>query len=180
MFAMLRNHIEARVRLDDAEFGRCCSFFVHKHVRRRQYLLQEGDVCRSLAFVTAGCLRAYTVDRKGDEHIIQFALATWWISDFHSYLTGLPATYTIDALHDSDVLLLDRGARDLMFEQVPRMERYFRLLQEANYVATHRRIEEALSASAQERYLTFIDTYPDLVEQVPQNQIASYLGITPQ
>lgn len=137
-------------------------------------------MCRHLAFVNGGCLREYTVDQKGDEHIIQFAIEDWWISDLNSFLSGMPTTHNIDALQDSDVLLLGTAARERLLESVPKIERFFRLLLEANYVATHKRINETLSASAEERYLAFLKTYPNLVEQVPQNHIASYLGITPQ
>lgn len=177
---LLKTHISKRVRLTDAEFDRCRGFFVEKRVRKRQFLLQEGEVSRAIAYVTDGCLRSYTVDRKGEEHIIQFAIADWWISDLQSYLTGSPATYTIDAIQDSTVLLLEREARVRLLDAVPAMERFFRLLQEANYIAMHRRINASLSESAEERYLAFLKTYPALVEQVPQGQIASYLGITPQ
>lgn len=177
---ILREHIARRVRLTEAEFQRCIEFFVEKKVRKRQFLLQEGEVSRAIAYVTDGCLRSYTVDRKGEEHIIQFAIADWWISDLQSYLTGSPATYTIDAIQDSTVLLLEREARVRLLDAVPAMERFFRLLQEANYIAMHRRINASLSESAEERYLAFLKTYPALVEQVPQGQIASYLGITPQ
>lgn len=180
MTDLLLTHIRKRVDLTDEEFRRCREFFTHKNIRKRQFLLQEGEVCRNIAFVTEGCLRAYTVDHKGVEHVIQFALADWWISDFASYLSRSPATYTIDALQDSSVLLLERSARDRLLDAVPAMERFFRLLQEANYIATHRRIQDTLSASAEERYVTFLKTYPDLVEQIPQGHIASYLGITPQ
>ena len=180
MFELLRKHIEKRVDLNDEEFFRCAEFFTHKTVRKRQFLLHEGDVCRQLAFVNRGCLRSYTIDHKGEEHIIQFAIEDWWISDLHSFLSGSPSTHNIDALQDSEVLLLERSARDALLETVPKMERLFRLLLEANYNATHKRIGESLSASAEERYLTFTKTYPALLELVPQNQIASYLGITPQ
>ncbi|HCV43156.1 MAG TPA: cyclic nucleotide-binding protein, partial [Bacteroidetes bacterium] len=114
------------------------------------------------------------------EHVIQFAIKDWWISDLNSFLSGSTSTHNIDAVQDSAVLILERGARDHLLEAVPKMERFFRLLLEANYVATHKRINDSLSASAEERYLAFIQTYPALVEQVPQSQIASYLGITPQ
>jgi CRP-like cAMP-binding protein len=177
---LLRKHIERRIQLTAKEFETCRQYFSPKKLKKRQFLLQEGEVCRNIAFVNSGCLRAYTVDHKGEEHIIQFAIEDWWISDLNSYLTGAPATYTIDALDDSDVLLLERSDRDRLLESVPKMERFFRLLQESNYVATHRRINETLSASAEERYLAFLKTYPALAEQVPQSQIASYLGITPQ
>ncbi len=180
MSDLLRKQLHKRISLTDEEFRRVLTFFVPRKIRKRQFLLQEGEVCRSIAYVTSGCLRQYTVDGKGEEHIIQFAIEDWWISDLHSFLTGNPATDNIDALEDSEVLLLERESRDRMLEDVPKLERFFRQLQEANYVATHRRINEALSASAEERYLTFVKTYPALMERVPQSQIASYLGITPQ
>lgn len=180
MFELLRKHIERRIKLTADEFRACSQFFTPKKLKKHQFLLQEGEICRHIAFVNSGCLRAYTVDHKGEEHIIQFAIVDWWISDLSSYLTATPATYTIDAVHNSEILLLERSARDQLLESVPNMERFFRLLQESNYVATHRRINATLSASAEERYLAFLKTYPALVEQVPQSQIASYLGITPQ
>ena len=177
---MLHAHIEKRIHLTREEFDLCRQFFAPKKLRKRQFLLHEGDVCKHLAFVNNGCLREYTVDHKGEEHIIQFAIRDWWISDLNSFLGGSTSTHNIDAVQDSDILLLEKEARANMLEAVPKMERFFRLLLEANHVATHKRINASLSASAEERYLAFIKTYPALVEQVPQSQIASYLGITPQ
>jgi CRP-like cAMP-binding protein len=180
MSDVLRRHIEKRVALTQNEYDRCMRFFTVKKLKKRQFLLQEGDICRSIAFVTNGCLREYTIDHKGEEHILQFAIRDWWISDLNSFLTGTPSVHYIDAVHDSEVLLLEKSSRDDLFSAVPKMERFFRLLLETNYISTHRRIIESLSASAEERYLIFIKTYPALVEKVPQSQIASYLGITPQ
>ncbi len=180
MFDLLRTNLQKRIQLSEEEFGRCVEFFVPKKVRKKQFILQEGEVCRSITFVLSGCLRSYTVDSNGEEHIIQFAIEDWWISDLQSFLSGRPTTYNIDALEESEILLMDKEARDKMLESVPKLERYFRLLQEANYVAMHHRIEESLSSSAEERYLDFIKTFPTLIQRVPQGQIASYLGITPQ
>jgi CRP-like cAMP-binding protein len=180
MFSLLRTHIEKRVHLTDEEFKICTKFFTAKTIRKHQFLLNEGDVCRYIGFVNTGCMREYTIDNKGIEHIIQFAIQDWWISDLNSYLSGLPATYNIDALQNSEVLLLEKSAREEIVHSVPRMERFFRLLLESSYVATHQRIIDSLSISTEERYLKFIKTYPELFNMVPQNQIASYLGITPQ
>ncbi len=177
---LLREHFERRVHLTKAEFDNCRQYFTAKKIRKRQFLLQEGEICRNLAFVLSGCLREYTVDHKGEEHILQFAVRDWWISDLNSFLSGTPSVHNIDAVQDSQVLLLEKSARESLFQAVPKMERFFRLLLEGNYVSTHQRIDESLSASAEERYLHFIKTYPALLEQVPQGQIASYLGITPQ
>jgi CRP-like cAMP-binding protein len=180
MFSLLRQHINNRVPLTDEEFNICIKFFNSKKLKKYQFLLNEGEICRYIGFVNSGCLRQYSIDNQGAEHIIQFAIEDWWVSDLHSFLSGFPATYNIDALQDSEVLLLDKSARDELLNACPKMERFFRLLIESNHVATNQRISDSLSASAEERYLKFIKTYPQLFEQVTQNQIASYLGITPQ
>lgn len=180
MFNLLYAHIKKRINVSQKELDLCSQFFTQKKIKKRQFLLQEGDVCKHLAFVNSGCLRDYTVDHKGEEHVIQFAIKDWWISDLNSFLSSLNSTHNIDAMEDSEVLTLEREARDKLLEIVPKMERFFRLLLESNYLATHRRIHYSLAASAEERYLAFLKTYPALVEQVPQQDIASYLGITPQ
>lgn len=180
MFSLLREHIEKRVHLTDEEFNISSNFFIHKHLKKHQFLLNEGDVCRYIGFVNSGCLREYKIDNKGTEHILQFAIEDWWVSDLNSFLSGFPAKYNIDALQDSEILLLERSAREELLDNCPKMERFFLLLIEANHVANHQRIADTLSSSAEERYLKFIKTYPKLYEQIPQNQIASFLGITPQ
>ena len=180
MLSLLRTHIEKRVHLTDEEFEISSKFFIPRKLKKNQFLLNEGEVCTHIGFVNSGCLREYTIDSKGNEHIIQFAIEDWWVSDLNSFLSGKPAEYNVDTLQDSEVLLLGKSARDELLDNCPKMERFFRLLIEANHIATHQRIADSLSASAEERYLKFIKTYPKLFEIVPQKQIASYLGITPQ
>ncbi len=180
MSSPLRAHILKRISITEDEFKQSLTFFTPKKLKKHQFFLQDGDVCRNLGFVTKGCLRIYTTDSKGDEHVIQFAIEDWWVSDLNSFLSGKPSTWDIDALEPSELLLLEKNDREKLLAAVPKMERFFRLLQEANYIATHKRINESLSASAEERYLSFIKTYPALVRRIPQNQIASYLGITAQ
>jgi len=180
MFSLLRAHIEKRIQLTDEEFNICSRFFIPKTIKKHRFLLNEGDVCKYLGFVNSGCLREYTLDNKGIEHIIQFAIEDWWVSDLNSFLSGLPATHNIDALQDSEILLLEKSSREELLNANPKMDRFFRILLESNYIATRQRVADSLSESAEERYLKFIKTYPKLFEQIPQNQIASYLGITPQ
>ena len=180
MFSLLKKHITSKVPLTDEEFDICSKYFIQKNLKKHQFLLNEGDVCRYIGFVNSGCLREYKIDNKGVEHILQFAIEDWWVSDLHSFLSGLPATYNIDALQYSEILLLERSAREELLDNCPKLERFFRMLIESNHVATNQRISDSLSATAEERYLKFIKTYPKLLEQLPQNQIASYLGITPQ
>jgi CRP-like cAMP-binding protein len=180
MFDLLRSHILKRIDLNDEEFTRCTTFFIPKKLRKHQFLLNEGEVSRSIAFVVKGCLRCYSVDDKGEEHIVQFAIEDWWISEPYSALTGEPSGYNIDALEDSELLLLERSAQERLLTEIPKFERLFRLLLENRFVANQRRITATLSTSAEERYLSFLKTYPAIAQRVPQSQIASYLGITPQ
>lgn len=180
MYDLLRKHILKRIELTDEEFNRCTTFFIPKKMRKHQFLLQEGEVCKFYAFVVNGCLRCYSVDDKGEEHIVQFAIEDWWISEPYSVLTGEPSEYNIDALEDSELLLLERGTEEKLLREIPKFERLFRLLLENRFVANQRRITAALSTSAEERYLSFLKTYPAIAQRVPQSHIASYLGITPQ
>jgi CRP-like cAMP-binding protein len=177
---ILHDHVRRRIQLPREECTGLGQYFTSRVVRTRQFLLQAGEVCRQIAFITDGCLRMYTVDHKGDEHVLQFAIRDWWISDLNSFLSGEPSTHFIDALQDSEVLLLDKGDRDALLESIPAMEKFFRLLLEANYIARSQRIADSLSRSAEERYVAFLKTYPTIAEQIPQAQIASFLGITPQ
>jgi CRP-like cAMP-binding protein len=180
MFELLRPQILKRISLTDEEFERAKTFFIPKKIRKDQFLLHAGEVCRYLAFVERGCLRQYSIDGNGEEHVVQFAIEDWWISDMYSSLTGTPATYNIDALEDSEVLLLDIALQEKLCTEMPAFERFFRLLLQGSFVAKERRITAALSLSAEEQYLSLLDTYPQIAQRVPQNQIASYLGITPQ
>ena len=151
-----------------------------KKLKKHQYFLQEGDVCKYGGFVTKGCLKTYSIDKNGVEHIFQFAIEGWWVSDMYSFLTGEPATYYIEAIENSEVILMDLEGRNKILEKVPQYEKFMRILLEKNYVAGQQRLNDMLGSSAEERYLTFINLYPQIVKRVPQLSIASYLGMAPE
>lgn len=180
MFDLLFKSIKARVSISNEELELCKSFFIQKKLRKKQYLVQQDDVCKYTAFVAQGSLRSYSLDDKGNEHIIQFALEGWWITDQYSFYTGEPAFYNIDALEDSHLLLMTRETNEAMLEKVPKIERYFRLLLQNSLIATQRRLLGNLSESAEEKYSKLVHRYPDVIQRVPQHMIASYLGITPE
>ncbi len=180
MFEVLFSKIEEKIKLSDFEKDICKSLFSPKKLRRRQYILQQDDICKNLIFVEKGILRSYSVDTRGNEHILQFAPEGWWISDIFSFLTGEAAVYNIEAIEDSELLLISNSSLDELYESVPKFERYFRLLSQANMVATHRRLTASLSDSADEKYIRLLSAYPNIVARVPQHMIASYLGITPE
>ena len=151
-----------------------------RSMKRKDMFLSAGTVCRHSAFVLRGAMKSYTVDRQGKEHILSFAVRDWWISDLYSLISRNPGVLYIEAIEDTDVLLLSRENQQLLFETVPKFERFFRILVENSLVASQQRLMDNLGSSAEERYLRFLKRYPTLLSCVPQHNIASYLGMTPE
>lgn len=180
MYNRLHESIRAKVTLTSEEKETIKHYFIPKKLRKRQYLLNAGDVCQYMAFVEKGLLRLFSTDDKSHEHVIQFAMEGWWASDIASFLSGDDARYNIEALEDSELLLMTKATLEELMEKVPRMERYFRLLMQNNIVAYQRRVTSSQSDSAEEKYRKLIKAYPDIINRSPQHDVASYLGITPE
>lgn len=178
MFELLRKSITDKIQLTDAEWSICQTFFAPKKLRKKQYFLQEGDICQYTAFVEKGSMRSYSIDDKGNEHILQFALEGWWITDMYSFYSGEPSTYHIDALEDCELLLISRLQQESMMEAVPKMERYYRILLQNRLINMQRRLSGNLSFTAEQKYQWLLQSFPDIFQRVPQHMIASYLGIT--
>lgn len=180
MFELLLESIEEKISISKEEFDFCKTLFIPKKLRKKQYLLQEGDVCRYTAFVEKGMLRTFTVDEKGNEPILQFSMEGWWIADLYSFLTEEPSMYNVEALEECELLLITKENWEVLLAKVPAFERYFRLLIQNNLIATQRRLMSSLSESAEEKYTKLINNFPGCIQRVPQHMIASYLGITPE
>lgn len=180
MYEVLFAALDEKAKLTTEEKEVCKDFFVPKRLRKKQVILHQDDICKNSIFVEKGTLRSYTIDNSGYEHVIQFAFDGWWIADLYSFLTNEPSTYNIDALEDSEVLLISQAAQEEMFEKVPKMERYFRILCQNALIAMQRRLAGTLTLNAEEKYTKLIAYYPDVAQRVPQHMIASYLGITPE
>ncbi len=180
MYQLLLQSIKEKISISNEQFEFCKTLFIPKKLRKKQYLLQEGDVCRYTAFVEKGMLRTFTVDEKGNEPILQFSMEGWWIADLFSFLTEEPSMYNIEALEDCELLLITKENWEILLEKVPAFERYFRLLIQNNLIATQRRLMSSLSESAEEKYTKLISNFPGCIQRVPQHMIASYLGITPE
>lgn len=180
MYELFFRKLNEKVPLTAEEQEIIKGYLMPKKLRKKQYLLQEGDVCKAIAFVEKGALREYTVDEKGTEHILQFALEGWVISDLYSFLTGEPATYNIDALEDSELVLISKSAEEQIIKKVPAYETFTRLQVTGAYLAMQKRVTSFISLSIEERYLHFTKLYPQIVQRVPQHMIASYMGLTPE
>lgn len=180
MFELFLASVKEHISITDQEFEVCKTLFIPKKLRKRQYLLQEGDVCRYTAFVEKGMLRTFTVDDKGNEPILQFSMEGWWVTDLYSYLTDEPSRYNIEALEDCELLLITKPSWNILLEKVPAFERYFRILIQNNLIATQRRLISSMTESAEDQYTKLIDNFPTCLQRVPQHMIASFLGITPE
>lgn len=174
LFTSFARHIT----LTPSEQKKIAEAFKLKKLKKRQLIISEGDVCRFEIFVSRGMLRAYTIDGKGDEHVAMFAMEGWWTSDLYSFLTETPATQNIEALEDAELFVIEKTELEKLYEEVPKLERFFRILLQNAFVANQQRIMATISQTAEERYLNFINKYPTIEQRAPQHQIASYLGMT--
>ncbi|GEM64268.1 cAMP-binding protein [Sphingobacterium faecium NBRC 15299] len=180
MFDVLFSHIEHKVALTDAEKSAIATFFTFKKIRKKQFILEEGDICMHLSFVNKGLIKSYRLDEKGNEHISLFGWEGWWISDFNSYINQQPATLYIDAVEDTELFLLSRAAYEQLTLDVPIMDRYFRLLYQNSLVTKDERLISSNSYSAEEKFQRLIQSNPEIMQRVPQHLVASYLGLAPE
>ncbi|MBN2731228.1 MAG: Crp/Fnr family transcriptional regulator [Balneolaceae bacterium] len=180
MFETLKESFQEHVSLTNEEWEMCRNNFRPKRMLKRQFLLQEGDVCRELAFVEKGSLYSYTVDSKGNQHVIRFAFEGWWMANLQSFFTQTPTNLNIEVLEDSELLMLDRQNHEKLIEEIPAYERYQRIMFQNAYVALQQRVENALGLTAEEKYARLIEQNPEFLNRVPLNLVASYLGVSPE
>ena len=152
--------------------------FVPKRLRKRQYFLQEGEVCKYFGFIVKGAMRQYTVDEKGVEHIVHLSIENWWVGDRESWVMLTPSNYFIDAWEDTELLLITRADTLNLATHCPAFNELLRKLDDRNNIATQKRITSSISFTAEKRYTDFINSHPDFLQRFPQHVIASYLGIT--
>ena len=179
MYDRIRANINRRITLTDAEFDHFTTFLQPKTIKKKEFLQQEGEISRHLSFVNEGCFRTYSVDKTGEEHVLQFSVEDWWVGDIYSALTQKPSRYFIEALEESHVHLIDYQRVEQMYAEIPKFERFFRIMAQNRFVALEERINCDSTASAEERYLDLLNRYPTLPQRVPQQYIASFLGIQP-
>jgi CRP/FNR family transcriptional regulator, anaerobic regulatory protein len=179
-FDLLLNNISRYIHLDNTEKEIFLSHLQQKKFKRKQFVLTDGEVCKYSTFVTSGCLRGFTVDKNGIEHVLSFAPTDWWIADMYSLISQKPGILNIEALEDTETILLSKASQEKLYHEIPKFERFFRILIENSLVANQQRIVDNMSLTAEERYNIFCKRYPTLIDHLPQKQIASYIGVTPE
>lgn len=177
---LLVNNIAQHITLSEENRNRIASSFRIKEVKKKEILFQEDHVAKDVAFVLSGCLRSYSVDDNGFEHILQFAPSGWWITDMYSFISQKKAYLNIEAINGGKVALLSREEQLNLFDEIPVLERYFRIITENALVSSRQRLIDNLSLHARQRYEQFCQTYPSLINDIPQKLIASYIGVTPE
>lgn len=173
-------NIAKHISLDKEETAGFVSLLIQKQVAKKEFILKEGQICKSISFVHAGTLRAYFTDKEGRESTIMFAIADWWITDMYCFINKKPAMLNIEAIENSSIFQLQKDDLDRLYLKTPKFERFFRIIMQNAYIREQLRVIQNLSLSAEERYDNFLSKYPQVANQVTQKQIASYLGITPE
>jgi len=177
MIEALKQNIAKHISISDKEMEEFCSLFKPKLVKKKDYLLREGEICSFEGLVAEGLFRVYHIDRNGIEQVLYFATTDWWVTDIDSFTNGKPSSLFIEALEDSKVCVINKADKDFAYEHYPKIEKLFRIMTQKTHVALQRRIIDNLSKTADERYLDFIQKYPHH-QSLSNKQIAAYLGIT--
>ncbi|MBD1364793.1 Crp/Fnr family transcriptional regulator [Mucilaginibacter sp. ZT4R22] len=154
--------------------------FKPRKLRKRQYFLQEGDVCKYIGFIVKGSARTFTVDEKGHEHILKLSLENWWLADFESFYLLKPSRFNIEALEDLEVLQSTNAQIEEFLKQIPAFSAMANVISQNYTIANQKRMQAAMSYTAEERYEDLISNYPQFLQRFPQNMIASYLGLSPE
>lgn len=176
----LIDYFENFLPLNEEEKTAVENYFKVRKIKRRQFILQEGDICKHNTFVIEGCFRTYMIDEKGKEHNLQFAIENWWIGDIGSFHSEKPSKLNIEAIENAVILQCKKEDQLKLFVDYPKFNRIFRVLAENAIVSLQNRILQNISSTAEERYLDFVERFPQFFNRISNVQIASYLGVTPE
>lgn len=179
MKSILEN-INSHVSLTKKE----CDYFLSKtstkKIKAKTILLSAGEIANCTYFVNSGIIRSFNINDNIMEHVLHFACEGWWIGDMYSYISEKPGNLFIEVIEDAEVVIITKENHQILYEEIPKLERFFRILAENSLVAHQERLMDNLSLTAEERFEKFCSKYPTLIQKVPQKQIASYIGVTPE
>jgi CRP-like cAMP-binding protein len=178
MADLLKQNINSHISLSENEMEEFCNLFQSKTIKKKDFLLREGEICEFEGFVSKGLFRVYHIDQNGLEQVLYFAMENWWVTDIDSFTNERPSQLFIEALEDSEVLLIPKKEKEFAYENLPKIEKLFRVMTQKTHVALQRRMIDNLSKTADQRYRDFIEKYPALYNRLTNLQIAAYLGIS--
>jgi CRP-like cAMP-binding protein len=173
-------HISKHITLNTEEIAILAEHLKYKEFKRNAFLLHENEVCKCLTFVISGCVKVYSTNNKGNEHVIDFCIEEWWADDLYSLLTHTQSKFNIKAIENTQVLQISKNNLELLYQKIPKLEKFFRILFQNAYIAQREQINITVSTSAEERYQLFLAKKPYANKRFSQKDIASYLGVTPQ
>jgi CRP-like cAMP-binding protein len=177
---LILNNIARFIDLTKLEKQKYLSLLTEIKVKRKAFLMQAGDITKYEYFITKGCLKVYTLDEDGTPHISMFASKDYWTGDMASFMTKKPTRYFIKATEDSELLGISRVNYDLLFKEIPKFERFYRILYQKSLISYIKRSNDGISLTAEERYLEFKRKYPNIINRITQKDLAAYIGITPE
>jgi CRP-like cAMP-binding protein len=177
---LIIDNVSRFIDLTKLEKQKYISLLTEIKVKRKDYLMQAGDITKYEYFITKGCLKVYTLDVDGSPHISMFAVEDYWTGDMASFITKQPSRYFIKATEDSELLGISRANYDLLFQEIPKFERFYRKLYQRSLISYIRRSNHGISLTAEERYVVFKNKYPNIVHRITQKDLAAYIGITPE
>lgn len=178
MTEILKQNIAKHISLSEKELTDFCNLFQNKTIKKKNFLLREGEICKFEGFVIKGLFRVYHIDNNGFEQVLYFAMENWWITDMDSFTNEKPSHLYIETLEDSEVLLISKKDKEFAYNNIPKIEKLFRVMTQKTHIALQRRMIDNLSKTADQRYADFIDKYPQLFQRLTNLQIAAYLGIS--
>ena len=174
----LLDYIKKYIALTVEEEANLLSKIVHRNYLKDQYIVQQGDVCKSICFIISGCTKTFYMDMEGQEHIVMFSIEDWWTSDLGSFITQTPADFNVQCIESTQLIQFTYDNLEELYKEIPKLERLFRKIVERAFAASQKRIIRNFSLTAKERYQIFKKTNPKIDQRVPQYMIASYLGVT--
>jgi CRP-like cAMP-binding protein len=180
MFETIDRFIAKYITLNDEERNFFHSLLRIRKVKKKNFLLQEGEICDFEAFIIKGCIRSYYLDKEGVETILLFAVEEWWVSDITSFADRKPSNLFIETIEDSELLILDFAGKNTLLEKIPAFEHMYRILVQRSLGVLQQRFYSTISETAEERYKQFLEKYPLVAQRVPQHQIARYIGVSPE
>lgn len=178
MYSALKNQLKQYIKVSDEEIEPFCQLFEAKEVKKKEFLLREGEICQYETFIYQGLFKVFHLDRQSEEHILYFGAENWWVMDFDSFDNEIPSRLNIQALEDSQVLIISKENKEKAYREMPFLHELIHKAMKKTHIALQRRMLDNISKTATQRYWEYLEKYPNIAKRLSNMQMASYLGIS--